>query len=94
MSPAHAEDSIDALLKRAPAWEPPPGFSLHVAAEARGAAACAAADTAFARRQRSWLAGWSRGAIVAGVAGRMQSAMWVARQYVSLWRWQHGRRSP
>jgi hypothetical protein len=85
MSPAHADDSVDALLTRTRAWEPPSGFALHVAAEARRATPSATAHAAFARRERLWLSGWSTDAVVASVAGRIESIRWVTRQYVSLW---------
>jgi hypothetical protein len=79
-----SRDWVEALLKEAPAWEPPPGFALHVADAARRAEPEPGGSPAQVRRRRLFLAGWWRTGLTMGVSARVAGAVWVVRQYLAL----------
>ena len=76
-------DAIDEMLTRAETWEPPDGFALRVIAASRTDVRRhtpiprSLAGIGVARRVRTWLA---------ALVQRPQSAIWVLRQYWSLFR--------
>lgn len=76
-------DCMETVLKNAPQWEPPTGFALRVTNAARQEPP---ADPLHqrTRRERLYLAGWWRGAVITAIRGRVESAVWVLWQYVSL----------
>ena len=68
-------------MTQAPQWEPPPGYALRVASASRQQHALPAPAL---RRQRLLLGGWWREAAVEGLRSRLESSVWVLRQYFSL----------
>jgi hypothetical protein len=78
-------DWTDDVLRQAPRWEPPAGFALRVvnAARQEPLQETAARQT---RRERLYLAGWWRGALVIAVRKRVEGAVWVVGQYWKLLR--------
>ena len=76
-----APDWLEDVAARAPTWEPPAGFALRVTAAARQQHAPLAPTL---RRERLLLGRWWREAAVEAVRSRLESSLWVLRQYRSL----------
>ena len=75
------QDWLDELVAQAPTWEPPSGFTLRVTAAARQ---LQTPTEPGVQRQRLFLANWWRDAAVEAVQARLESSVWVLRQYRSL----------
>jgi hypothetical protein len=74
-------DWLDKALTQAPQWEPPSGFALRATAAARQHQTPTEPSL---QRQRLFLASWWRDATVEAVRSRLESSVWVLRQYRSL----------
>ena len=76
-------DPVETMLKRAATWEPPEGFAMRVIAASRAdvrrkePVPRSLAWIGAIRRLRTWLA---------ALASSRQNAMWVLRQYWSLFK--------
>ena len=76
-------DWLDEVIGQAPTWEPPSGFALRVASASREQHALPAPAL---RRERLLLGRWWREAAVEVVRSRLESSVWVLRQYLSVLR--------
>ena len=72
---------LEEAVTQAPQWEPPPGFAVSVASAAREQRTPLAPTL---RRERLLLGRWWRNAAVEAVRSRLESSLWVLRQYRSL----------
>jgi hypothetical protein len=82
--PTERADWLDVLLEKAPEWEPPAGFSMRVIAAAREKTPPLSEMPRQVRRHRLLLGNWWHEALFATLRGRVESAVWVLRQYLSL----------